>query len=152
MRSLIMTLGWLAIVGFLSMFTLVGYVVCFAPGPTPEQVAAEAAQEAERVAKAEAEREKEAAVQHQDWIEREALRTEAEAAAQKMNATNFARIHEGMTYEEVVAIVGPPSELVSSSQIGDIQIKMYQWNAGIVANANAMFQDGKMISKAQFGL
>lgn len=146
---LMVFVGRLCLLGFLSMFTLVGYVVCFAPSPSFEQ---KASMMAKGEAGAEAEREKEAAVRHQDWIEREALRTEAEAAAQKMNATNFARIREGMTYEEVVAIVGEPSELVSSSQIGEPKAVVYQWKAGFFASAIAMFQDGKMISKAQTGL
>jgi hypothetical protein len=142
-------IAFLGCVLFLSLATL-GRLLEPDP-PTPEQVAAEEARLAKVNALAEA-NQAQLALDEERWKAEREEREAVEAARPQMNATNFGRIREGMTYEEVVAIVGEPSQLLSSSQIGDIQIKMYQWNAGIVANANAMFQDGKMISKAQFGL
>jgi hypothetical protein len=64
----------------------------------------------------------------------------------------FNRLSEGMTYNQVVAVLGKDGTVISSTNIGGIKTVMYQWNAGLIANMNAMFQDGKMISKAQFGL
>jgi hypothetical protein len=66
-------------------------------------------------------------------------------------AANYARLQNGMTFDEVVAIVGQPTEELSRNQIGDLETVMYQWTAGF-ANMNAMFQGGRMIQKAQFGL
>lgn len=130
-----------------ALLAFLGYLI----EPTPEELAAEAAAEEARLAKvnalAEANR-AQLALDEERW---EAEREEREARPQ-MNATNFARIREGMTFDEVVAIVGEPSQLLSSSQIGESKAVVYQWKAGFFANAIAMFQDGKMISKAQTGL
>jgi|GEM_PF-2139069 len=121
--------------------------------PTPEEIAAEEARLAKIAALAQ-EKEAKRASQEAEWeVVRQELEAE-EAARPKMNATNFNRIREGMTYDEVIAIVGPPSELLSSSEFSGIRTQVYMWKVGVFsgANANAMFQDGKMVSKAQFGL
>ena len=76
----------------------------------------------------------------------------AEPSRPRMTKANYTRCVEGMTYEQVVSIVGPPDQELSSSSIAGIRTVMYQWNGGLVANANMMFQDGKLITKAQFGL
>jgi hypothetical protein len=62
-----------------------------------------------------------------------------------------------MTYSEVVQILGQSGTEISRSSIAGITTVMYQWNAGGLAglsggNMNAMFQDGRLVSKAQFGL
>lgn len=57
-----------------------------------------------------------------------------------------------MTYEEVVAILGKPGTEISSNELAGIKTVMYQWEAGFGANMNAMFQDGGLVQKAQFGL
>jgi hypothetical protein len=68
---------------------------------------------------------------------------------------NFKRLKNGMKYSEVVAILGKEGEEVSSSDVGGTSTVMYKWDGdegGFGANMNAMFQNGKMMSKAQFGL
>ncbi|RKF23598.1 hypothetical protein D6851_02465 [Altericroceibacterium spongiae] len=59
-----------------------------------------------------------------------------------------------MTPSEVEAIVGSPGEVISENELGGIRTIMVQWDGenGFGANANAMFQDGKLIQKSQFGL
>ena len=68
----------------------------------------------------------------------------------------FNQIQTGMTYQEVVNIIGSAGELISSVDIGDALYKteMYSWEGkgSIGANANVMFQGGIVSSKAQFGL
>lgn len=73
-------------------------------------------------------------------------------APRVMNAANFERIHEGMTLEEVVAIVGPPTAMTSSSEFAGVKTSAHLWMAGIFANATVVFQNGGMVSKMQFGL
>lgn len=97
-------------------------------------------------------------------VEREAARAETIAkdsthtqtpsapAGPSMTKETYAKVREGMTYEQVIAIVGPPEQEVSSNEIGGFRTVMYQWKAGIMANANMTFQNGKLVSKAQFGL
>ncbi|EMI19026.1 hypothetical protein RMSM_04049 [Rhodopirellula maiorica SM1] len=77
---------------------------------------------------------------------------EREANRVRLTKVTWANVREGMTYNEVIAIIGPPSEELSSSEIGGIRTVMYKWDGVFLANANAMFQNGKLITKAQYGL
>ena len=58
----------------------------------------------------------------------------------------------GMSYQQAVATLGAEGAEMSSNDIGGSHTVMYQWKAGTMANMNAMFQNDKLISKAQFGL
>ncbi|QWH63953.1 DUF3862 domain-containing protein (plasmid) [Bacillus mycoides] len=68
----------------------------------------------------------------------------------------FDRIQNGMTYEQVQEIIGTDGELISEG--GDKGTEyytvMYMWKGvgSTGANANFMFQGGKLNNKAQFGL
>lgn len=65
----------------------------------------------------------------------------------------FTSIKEGMTYEEVVAVLGKEGEVMSSNELAGIKTVMYKWDgASVMSNMNATFQNGKMVSKAQLGL
>jgi hypothetical protein len=57
-----------------------------------------------------------------------------------------------MSYQEVVAIIGEPGKEMSSSNVAGYHTVMYGWNAWTGAGMNAMFQNGKLVTKAQFGL
>ena len=80
-----------------------------------------------------------------------------DAKPKKLGVTKagFAALKDGMSYEDAVAILGRAGEKMSESEIGGVQTVMYQWKAdrgSLGANMNAMFQDGKLILKAQAGL
>lgn len=77
---------------------------------------------------------------------------EASPAGPRLTAETYGQISEGMTYDQVVAIVGPPESELSSSDIGGIRTVVYGWKGGLLANANMTFQDGRLVSKAQYGL
>ncbi len=68
----------------------------------------------------------------------------------------FNQIKNGMTYEDVVEIIGGEGTLLSESgsKNSEYYTVMYSWEGtgSIGANANCMFQGGFLISKAQFGL
>lgn len=66
--------------------------------------------------------------------------------------SNFDRIKTGMTYEQVVKILGKEGEELSSNEFGNIKTVMYKWDGENFSNMNAMFQNGKLNSKSQFGL
>ncbi|WP_438358143.1 hypothetical protein [Bacillus toyonensis] len=61
-----------------------------------------------------------------------------------------------MSYDEVKSIIGSDGEVLSETgQAGDqFHTIMYKWDGekGFGANANFMFQDGKLQNKSQFGL
>lgn len=75
----------------------------------------------------------------------------------KITLEEFNQIETGMTYEQVVEIIGTEGTVMSESDItGDGQYKttIYSWQGegSLGANANITFQTGKVVSKAQFGL
>jgi len=74
------------------------------------------------------------------------------AAPPVVTAAEFDMIREGMTYQQVVGIIGAPGEQMSSSDIAGYRTVMYSWTNSSGSNMNAMFQNGKLIQKAQFGL
>jgi hypothetical protein len=64
----------------------------------------------------------------------------------------YGQIQSGMTYEQVRRIIGAAGEELSRNNIAGITTVMYSWTNGDGSNMNAMFQQDKMIQKAQFGL
>ncbi|MBI5805814.1 SUMF1/EgtB/PvdO family nonheme iron enzyme [candidate division TA06 bacterium] len=79
--------------------------------------------------------------------------------AQKVTKAKFTKIQEGMSYAQVVKIIGAEGEVMSSSKVegipgvmASITTKMYMWQNTDGSNMNAMFQNNKLMSKAQFGL
>ena len=71
---------------------------------------------------------------------------------------NYNRIQNGMSYEQVKEILGDGGTESSSSDLGGVKTVMYEWKAsGFVSsmdggNMNAMFQDDKLVTKAQANL
>jgi hypothetical protein len=71
----------------------------------------------------------------------------------------FNQIENGMSYEQVVSIVGGEGELTAENELGQgtqfhTVTKSYSFNgeSGLGANAILMFQNGELVSKAQYGL
>lgn len=87
-------------------------------------------------------------------IEREINYSEVQSP--KIDLAEFQKIKAGMSYSQVVSIIGGSGTVMSESgSSGDpLHTIMYSWEGqgGFGANANIMFQGGKMINKAQFGL
>lgn len=72
-----------------------------------------------------------------------------------LTAEKFAQIQIGMTYEEVVDIIGTEGTVISESGTkGDpYHTVIYEFETdGRLAAANMTFQDGKLINKSQAGL
>ena len=74
----------------------------------------------------------------------------------KITKAAFDKIKNGMSYEEVTAIIGYEGELISESgEKGDpAHTVMYQYygSGSLGANANIMFQGDQLVNKAQMGL
>lgn len=69
----------------------------------------------------------------------------------------YNQIETGMTYFQVCDIIGGYGELLSETDLGlgsEYATEMYMWegDGSLGANANVMFQGGKVTSKSQFGL
>lgn len=62
-------------------------------------------------------------------------------------------IRDGMSYAEVAEIIGTAGEETASGGAeAGFDTKMYSWQNPDGSNMNAMFQNDRMIQKAQFGL
>lgn len=64
----------------------------------------------------------------------------------------FEQLETGMSYQEAVEVIGAEGEEISRSEVMGTKTVMYQWTNYDASNMNAMFQNGKLIQKAQFGL
>lgn len=86
--------------------------------------------------------------------EKAAVSTPTPEPVKKSGVTmeNFNKIKTGMRYADVVEILGQEGEVISESEVAGINTIMYQWSGGMLSNMNAMFQNGKLVNKAQFGL
>lgn len=74
-------------------------------------------------------------------------------SAAKATMDKYNRVETGMTYDEVVAIMGGDGELSSDTEIAGVSSKLYMWDGeNIASNCSITFSDGKVSSKSQFGL
>jgi hypothetical protein len=64
----------------------------------------------------------------------------------------YERIQDGMFYEQVVGIIGQEGQELSRSSVAGYSTVMYSWKNSNGSNMNAMFQNGRLVTKAQFGL
>lgn len=63
----------------------------------------------------------------------------------------YDRIRPGMSYEDVGGLIGQGMEINRTAR-GDIRIVMYEWRLPGGANVNMVFENNRLIQKAQFGL
>ncbi|UUV46377.1 DUF3862 family protein [Bacillus phage vB_BanS-Thrax2] len=99
---------------------------------------------------------KEQPKQEQKQESKPEVKQEAPKNDGKITKAEFDTVKSGMSYDEVVAIVGGQGEL--TSEVGaegeQFHTVFYTWEGkgDFGANANMTFQEGKLESKAQFGL
>lgn len=65
---------------------------------------------------------------------------------------DYDAIEEGMSYSDVRRIIGAAGEEISSSQVAGYTTIMYSWKNANGSNMNVMFQNDKLVNKAQFRL
>lgn len=80
-----------------------------------------------------------------------ATQKEEVVSTKKLTSEKYNAIDFGMTYEEVVNLIGEEGENISEVAIGDIVTTIYQWDEGLV-NCNVTIQDGEVTAKAQLGI
>jgi hypothetical protein len=74
------------------------------------------------------------------------------ASACDVMKSQYMQLKLKMTYAEAVKILGCEGEEISSSEMAGFKTSMYVWQGTGDANMNAMFQNDRLISKAQLGL
>lgn len=72
----------------------------------------------------------------------------------KISLSEFYKIENGMTLDEVLEIIGGGGTIAADSEMGGIRVVIVTWDGvgQIGANASVTFQNGKVVSKAQAGL
>ena len=72
----------------------------------------------------------------------------------EMTLAEFNQISTGMTYDEVVSIVGGKGTVTAQSDVAGYYMEIISWtgNGSIGANANVTFMNDEVEAKAQFGL
>lgn len=71
--------------------------------------------------------------------------------ATKLTVEKYNAIDFGMSYEDVVAIIGEEGENISEVSVADVTTSIYQWDEGL-ANFNVTIQDNQVTAKAQAGV
>ncbi len=75
------------------------------------------------------------------------------AFAGSVTMDQYLKVEPGMTYEQVVGILGAPDQELSRSDMAGYVTVVYMWEGkSLGANMNAMFQNDQLVNKAQFGL
>lgn len=77
------------------------------------------------------------------------------ASAATVTLAEFEKITAGMTYAQVVEIIGGPGKEMSRMQMAGVPTTVtYAWDGegSPGANMHATFQSGRLVTKAQFGL
>lgn len=65
----------------------------------------------------------------------------------------YSALTEGMSYADAVRILGAEGTEISRADLAGTTTVMYQWmGTSVGANMNAMFQNDRLVTKAQFGL
>jgi cytochrome c biogenesis factor len=64
----------------------------------------------------------------------------------------YEQVREGMSYQEVSGIIGAAGQELSRSELAGYVDVVYSWSNENGSNMNAMFQNGKLVNKAQYGL
>jgi len=81
--------------------------------------------------------------------------TSIPASTTGVTMANYDRLLNGMTYAQVVKILGKEGERSTVLESGGVKIEMYKWAAaddGSDAELDAFFKNGKLDKKSQFAL
>ena len=71
--------------------------------------------------------------------------------APKLTVEKYNAIDFGMSYEDVVALIGEEGENISEVSIADVTTSIYQWEEAL-SNFNVTIQDNQVVAKAQVGV
>ncbi len=78
--------------------------------------------------------------------------TSSSSESQLVTMSEYNQIYDGMTYGDVVRIIGSRGEELSRSSTAGYTITMYAWKNKNGSNMTAMFENGKLTTKSQIGL
>ncbi len=76
----------------------------------------------------------------------------ASPSAPGITMANYKRLNLGMTYAQVVEILGEEGTELSSNDLGGYKITIYRWGEAFGTSINMTFQNDKLMSKSQSDL
>lgn len=77
---------------------------------------------------------------------------DSSSGADGLTMENYQKIKNGMSYQQVVELLGSGGEETRSSTIGKIELKSYKWEGDNYKRVYVNFRDDKVNSKTQTGL
>lgn len=77
---------------------------------------------------------------------------EPPAGPQIIDLATFNKLKPGMTYDEVIKVVGNPGSLPGDTKEPPKGVVIAVWPNGDGSNAHLVFSDGKLMTKRQSGL
>lgn len=78
--------------------------------------------------------------------------TSSTSGSGDLTLDNFNKMKTGMSYDEVVKILGSSGSETSSSSVGKYELKSYKWEGDKFIRIYANFRNDEMRSKSQSGL
>ncbi|MBA3314604.1 MAG: DUF3862 domain-containing protein [Planctomycetota bacterium] len=69
-----------------------------------------------------------------------------------ITTAEYNQLNDGMTYDEVYEVIGYHGKEMSRNKIAGHETVMFAWQNRNGTNANVMFQNDRLVSRAQFGL
>ncbi len=69
----------------------------------------------------------------------------------RITKAKFIELETGMSHAQAVLVIGKEGELLSENNITGFHTAMYSWANWDGSNMNIMFQNDRLIQKAQFG-
>lgn len=142
--------------GFIALIVLGAIGAALGGGDDDKKEKASTEPKQETQAPATKEEPKKEEVKKEEPKKEEPKKEEAPKNKPGISKAEFDQIQNGMSYDEVKVIIGSDGEVLSETgQAGDqFHTIMYKWDGekGFGANANFMFQEGKLQNKSQFGL
>lgn len=82
----------------------------------------------------------------------DSVKTRLSPSPRIVTKSEYDFLQAGMSYLQVIRIIGFRGEDLGQSELAGISTVMYAWKNSNGSNMNAVFQDGALVSKAQFGL
>lgn len=133
---------------------IIGLVII---GPSTETAGQPQEEPKDEPKSTEEDQQKAAAEEEQKVKEKASAEAETKKKSEKGTLTKekFEQIKDGMTYEEVISIIGSEGTLLSEAGDKGTQFHtvIYEFETdGIFSSSTMMFQGGKLINKAQLGL
>lgn len=82
----------------------------------------------------------------------ELVASHGQISAHLMTLERFEKIRLGMTYKDVVSLIGPPTRTQLETMVAGTHLVTYQWGDGGAPLIFVAFQNGRVSMRTQMGL